>query len=76
MLKERRVEKGLSQSQVAEIINTNRSYVSRFETAPEHCNPTVDVIIGLSIILDLNRTEVFEYFAENREAHVEFEWFI
>jgi transcriptional regulator with XRE-family HTH domain len=75
VLRQRRKEKKLSISETSQRLNISKGYLSQLETHPHECNPTVHLIIDLSIELDLHRLLVFEYFASAME-HEEFFWYI
>lgn len=69
MLKESRLSKGLTQKDVAEKLNSDRSYISRLENTPHRCNPSLHTLLLLSLIIGADRTLVFEYFAASKEKH-------
>lgn len=75
MLRDRREEKQLTLLQVAEKINKSESYLSKLETHPNKCNPSIDTILKLSQELDLHRIIVFEFFASSRNPN-EHDYFI
>lgn len=68
MLKKQRIKKGLTQSQLAKGIGIkNKGYISKLETNPYLCNPSVNIILKLSKELDISPIEVFIYFIENKK---------
>lgn len=58
-LKEARAEKGLSQSQLAEIVGVSRNTVSSIETG--QFNPTAKLALILCIALDKKFEELFYF---------------
>jgi transcriptional regulator with XRE-family HTH domain len=64
LLKEQRINKKISQSELASNIGVTRGYISQIENNPENCNPSVKLILKLSKELGIHHTIVFEYFAE------------
>lgn len=54
-----RKEKGLSQSQLAEIVNISRTHMSRIETAD--CAVSLDVIFDLCDALDVSPSKLFDF---------------
>lgn len=69
MLRESRLSKGLTQKEVAEKLNSDRSYISRLENTPHRCNPSLHTLLLLSLIIGADRALVFEYFAASKEEH-------
>lgn len=67
MLKAKRKEKHLTVRQFAEILGISKSYVTKLEKHPERCNPTINLILKLSIVLGLCPYFVFKFFIENRK---------
>ena len=58
-LKEARVEKGLSQSQLAELVGVSRNTISSIETG--QFNPTAKLALILCIALDKKFEELFYF---------------
>lgn len=58
-LKEARTEKGLSQSQLAEIVGVSRNTISSIETG--QFNPTAKLALILCIALDRKFEELFYF---------------
>lgn len=54
-----RKEKGLSQSQLAELINISRTHMSRIETAD--CAVSMDVIFAICDILEVSPAKMFDF---------------
>ena len=54
-----RKEKGLSQSQLAELINISRTHMSRIETAD--CAVSMDVIFAICDALDVSPAKMFDF---------------
>ncbi|MDD3920493.1 MAG: helix-turn-helix transcriptional regulator [Eubacteriales bacterium] len=61
-LKEARVEKGLSQSRLAELIGVSRNTISSIETG--QFNPTAKLALILCIALDKKFEELFYFEGE------------
>jgi len=66
MLKEKRKEKGLTQSQLAENLTISESYMSKLEKHPCLCNPSVNLILKLAKELDLTPVKIFLFFVEDK----------
>lgn len=66
MIKEKRLEKSLTQGQLAEKIGISESYMCRIEKYPHFCNPTINVILKISEELDIEPTKIFLYFINDR----------
>ena len=66
MLKKKRKEKSLTQSQLAEKLIISEGYMCKLEKHPNLCNPTTDLILKLSKELDIDRVKIFLYFIENK----------
>ena len=58
-IKERRVEKGLSQQQLADLVGVSRNTISSIETG--QFNPTAKLALILCIALDKHFEEVFYF---------------
>ena len=54
-----RKEKGLSQSQLAELVNVSRTHVSRIETAD--CAVSLDVVFDICDVLDVKPSKMFDF---------------
>lgn len=54
-----RKERGLSQMQLAELINVSRTHMSRIETAD--CAVSLDVIFNICDVLNVNPSKLFEF---------------
>lgn len=54
-----RKKNGLTQMQLAEKINISRTHMSRIETA--ECAPSVDVILKIAKILNVNPMDLFNF---------------
>ena len=67
MLKEKRDKKGLTQLELARKIGKHKSYISKLESHPHICNPSVNTMLKLSKELDIHYIKVFRFFAENKE---------
>lgn len=66
MLKEKRNKFRLTQSKLAKKIGISKSYLSKLERHPAHCNPSVNLILKLSKELDLDPMEIFLYFIKDK----------
>lgn len=67
MLKKKRREKHLTQSELAKKIGITESYVNKLEKHPKVCNPSVNLILKLSKELGINPIEIFLFFIKSRE---------
>ena len=54
-----RKEKGLSQSQLAELVNISRTHMSRIETAD--CAVSLDVVFDICDTLHINPHKLFDF---------------
>ena len=54
-----RKERGLSQDQLAEMVNVSRTHMSRIETA--NCAVSLDVIFQICDVLDVPPSEMFTF---------------
>lgn len=54
-----RKEKGLSQSQLAELVNISRTHMSRIETAD--CAVSLDVVFDICDVLDVKPSKMFDF---------------
>ena len=54
-----RKEKGLSQSQLAELVNISRTHMSRIETAD--CAVSLDVVFDICDALCIKPSKLFDY---------------
>ncbi|CUU49916.1 MULTISPECIES: helix-turn-helix domain-containing protein [Clostridium] len=67
MLKRKRRELNLTQSKLAKKLGISKSYLSKLEKHPSTCNPNINFILKLSKELNLDPTEIFLYFIENKD---------
>ena len=65
LLEEKRTEKELSLTQLAEKIGVSKSYLSKMEKHPSACNPTVNVIFRLSKELGISSYRILHYFKQH-----------
>lgn len=63
MIQKARFNKKMTQKELGEYIGVSQSYVSKIETRKTK-SLTVDKILSLSLILDLDPVEVFKFIAE------------
>lgn len=68
MLKKLRKQKGLTQIQLSKLSGISQSYISDLEKDYFISSPTVRQIIALSNSLDIDKVELFLYFAEKEIA--------
>lgn len=54
-----RKEKGLSQSQLAELVNISRTHMSRIETAD--CAVSLDVVFDICDTLQIKPSKLFDF---------------
>ena len=54
-----RKEKGLSQSQLAELVNVSRTHMRRIETAD--CAVSLDVVFDICDVLDVKPSKMFDF---------------
>ena len=54
-----RKEKGLSQSQLAELVNISRTHMSRIETAD--CAVSLDVVFDICEALEVSPEQLFDF---------------
>lgn len=54
-----RKEKGLSQSQLAELVNISRTHMSRIVTAD--CAVSLDVVFDICDVLDVKPSKMFDF---------------
>lgn len=54
-----RKERGLSQSQLAELVNISRTHMSRIEIAD--CAVSLDVVFDICDALNLNPSKLFDF---------------
>lgn len=66
MLKTLRKKKKLTQQQLADLCGLRQNYISVLERYPEKNNPTVLAIVNLSKALDIDKVDLFLYFAEKK----------
>lgn len=63
MIQKARFNKKMTQKELGEYIGVSQSYISKIETRKTK-SLTVDKILSLSLILDLDPVEVFKFIAE------------
>ncbi|MCE5222036.1 MAG: helix-turn-helix transcriptional regulator [Clostridium sp.] len=66
MIKEKRKEKGLTQSKLAEKLGISKGYLSKLEKHPFICNPNVNLIIKLLKELEIHPIKIFIFFTKNK----------
>lgn len=54
-----RKERGLSQNQLAELLNISRTHMSRIETAD--CAVSLDVVFDICDVLHINPSKLFDF---------------
>lgn len=54
-----RKESGLSQTQLAELVNVSRTHMSRIETAD--CAVSLDVVFDICDVLDVKPSKMFDF---------------
>lgn len=54
-----RKENGLSQSQLAELVNISRTHMSRIETA--ECAVSLDVVFQICDVLNVSPQKIFDF---------------
>lgn len=54
-----RKEKGLTQSELAELVNISRTHMSRIETAD--CAVSLDVVFDICDVLRVNPSKLFDF---------------
>lgn len=54
-----RKEKGLSQNQLAELVNISRTHMSRIETAD--CAVSLDVVFDICDVLSIKPSKLFDF---------------
>ncbi len=54
-----RKEKGLSQNQLAEMVNISRTHMSRIETAD--CAVSLDVVFDICDVLNVKPSKIFDF---------------
>lgn len=57
-----RKERGLSQMQLAELVNISRTHMSRIETAD--CAVSLDVVFAICDVLQINPAKLFDFRAD------------
>lgn len=67
VLRELRESNNITQKELALRLNVDKSYISRLENHPEYCNPTLDIILGLSEYLKITHYSVLDYFIMSRK---------
>jgi transcriptional regulator with XRE-family HTH domain len=66
MVKEKRKEKGLTQSKLAKNLGITKGYLSKLETHPDLCNPNVNLLLKLSKELDIHPVKIFLFFIKKK----------
>jgi len=66
MIKEKRREKGLTQSKLAKNLGITKGYLSKLENHPDFCNPNVNLLLKLSKELEIHPIKIFLFFIKNR----------
>lgn len=69
MLKTLRKQKGLTQVQLGKISGLSQSYISDLEKNYFVSSPTIRQVLALSDALDVDKVELFLYFAEKELEH-------
>lgn len=69
MIKEKRKEKKITQSELAKKLGISKSYMSKLENHPFLCNPNVNLILKISKELTLDPMKVFLYFIKNKISY-------
>lgn len=54
-----RKERGISQSELAEMVNVSRTHMSRIETA--NCAVSLDVVFDICDALDISPSKLFDF---------------
>lgn len=68
MIKQRRKEKKITQIELASKLGVRDAYISQLEKHPEDCNPTLDIILGLSKHLKISPYKILTYFIKTRKG--------
>ena len=58
-IKLKREEKGLSQNELAELVNISRTHMSRIETA--NCAVSLDVVFDICDVLSVSPGKIFDF---------------
>lgn len=66
MVKEKRKEKGLTQSKLAKNLGISKGYLSKLEKHPNICNPNINLILKLSKELDVHPVKIFLFFIKKK----------
>lgn len=74
MLKRLRKRKGLTQVQLGKLSGLSQSYISDLEKEYFISSPTIRQVIALSNALDVDKVELFLYFAEKEIEHSSRKW--
>lgn len=74
MLKRLRKRKGLTQVQLGKLSGLSQSYISDLEKEYFISSPTIRQVIALSKALDVDKVELFLYFAEKEIEHSNKKW--
>lgn len=66
MLKTLRKNKKLTQKDLSEISGLSQNYISELENYPAESNPTVNTLIKLGEVLDINSEILYKYFVDKK----------
>lgn len=72
MIKTARKRRNLTQEQLALRLGNNRSYVSKLENRSNGINPSLDQIIDLAKVLNLDPYKLASWFIDSKLGKVEF----
>lgn len=64
-LKNRRISRGKTQAQIAELVGISRAFYTEIETGKKNCNFAIWVKIGK--VLQIPENEMFSYIIENAD---------
>jgi transcriptional regulator with XRE-family HTH domain len=71
MLKKARLSKRLTQNDLYDKTGITQGYLSKMESEKFKHSPTVTQILALSKALNIDKVQLFIYFSEKEEAHIE-----
>lgn len=74
MLRTLRKRKRLTQEQLAELSGLSQSYISDLEKKYFVSSPTITQVIALSNALNIDKVELFLYFAEKEIEYSQVKW--
>ena len=66
MLRTKRKEKHLTLLYTAKKLRISEGYVSKLENHPGKCNPTVNLILEIAKLLEINPIIVFKFFIKDK----------